>query len=261
VKSLFGGRSKVGAVILKNGAMVFDVAGAPTNGTSGTGAGVAKPGSFLIDSTNGVVYMNTNTLASPTWTDITSALTGVTAGVATASKAVVLDASGAIAGLLAKLGNAVTVQSAPLLGLPADVTGQASGTTQSTFYPLSSITIPANALSVNGKGIEFQFAGTTAANANAKDFRLHFGTATVTLTTGNTGNAQPFVCYGVVYRTGAGAQVVVAAIIIGTASPVPIVSTAAADETAAWTFSIESQNTAAAAASATGKFGQVTFQN
>lgn len=42
--------------------------GAPTNGASGTGQGVYGPGSMYIDRTNGIVYINTNTKASPTWT-------------------------------------------------------------------------------------------------------------------------------------------------------------------------------------------------
>jgi hypothetical protein len=163
-------------------------------------------------------------------------------------------------GILVPLGTAVTVQSPPLLALPADVAGAASGTTQSTFYAVSTITIPANALSANGKGFFFMFAATTAGNANAKDFRLHFGAATVTLLTGSTANAKPVVVTGVVYRTAAGAQRVVAEIVVDT-TPATVNTTAAADETAAWSFALESQNTAAAAASATGTFGQVTFQN
>jgi hypothetical protein len=131
---------------------------------------------------------------------------------------------------------------------------------QSTFYALSTITIPANALSVNGKGFYFQFAATTAANANAKDFRLHFGTATVTLVTGSTANAKPVVVSGVVYRTAAGAQRVVAEAAVDT-TVATINTTATADETGAWSFALESQNTAAAAASATGTFGSVCFQN
>lgn len=45
-------------------------AGAPVNGTSGTGAGVAGPGCLLIDTTNKFLYINTNTKASPTWTKV-----------------------------------------------------------------------------------------------------------------------------------------------------------------------------------------------
>jgi len=43
-------------------------AGAPVNGTSGTGAGWAGPGCLLVDYTNTKLYINTNTMASPTWT-------------------------------------------------------------------------------------------------------------------------------------------------------------------------------------------------
>lgn len=45
---------------------------APTNGTSGDGAGWAGPGSMYIDRTasTGKAYINTNTKASPTWTVI-----------------------------------------------------------------------------------------------------------------------------------------------------------------------------------------------
>lgn len=51
-----------------NNVLLMRNAGAPTNGTSGTGAGNAGPGSLLIDTTNSKLYINTNTLASPTWT-------------------------------------------------------------------------------------------------------------------------------------------------------------------------------------------------
>jgi hypothetical protein len=49
-------------------------AGFPTNGTSGTLAGIALKGALLLDTTNGVIYINSNTQASPTWS-ITSGLT------------------------------------------------------------------------------------------------------------------------------------------------------------------------------------------
>lgn len=53
---------------LGGGLVIVTNAGAPSNGTSGTGAGVAGPGSLLVDSTNCNLYQNTNTKASPTWT-------------------------------------------------------------------------------------------------------------------------------------------------------------------------------------------------
>jgi len=43
-------------------------AGAPTDGTSGTGAAVASPGCLYQDITNAKLYINTNTKASPLWT-------------------------------------------------------------------------------------------------------------------------------------------------------------------------------------------------
>jgi hypothetical protein len=46
----------------------FLIAGAPSNGTSGTYAGIAPKGALLVDTTNGTLYQNTGTQASPTWT-------------------------------------------------------------------------------------------------------------------------------------------------------------------------------------------------
>ena len=46
---------------------LWNYAGAPTSGTSGTYAGSAEPGDLLVDDTNGIVYENKNTKASPTW--------------------------------------------------------------------------------------------------------------------------------------------------------------------------------------------------
>lgn len=62
-------------------------AGAPTNGTSGTGAGASGPGSVYINISNGDWYFNSNTKASPTWTAF-----GSTAGAATPTS-VVADTS------------------------------------------------------------------------------------------------------------------------------------------------------------------------
>lgn len=66
--------------------VILTKAGAPTNGTNGTGAGTALPGQLLQDTTGGVVYQNTGTQASPVWTprfspvgDAQSVTTGITA--------------------------------------------------------------------------------------------------------------------------------------------------------------------------------------
>lgn len=45
-------------------------AGAPTSGTSGTGVGIAGPGSVYTNISTGIQYVNTNTKASPTWSPV-----------------------------------------------------------------------------------------------------------------------------------------------------------------------------------------------
>jgi hypothetical protein len=45
-------------------------AAAPTNGTSGTGAGIMGIGALYTDTLNGVLYINTGTQVSPTWTKV-----------------------------------------------------------------------------------------------------------------------------------------------------------------------------------------------
>lgn len=64
---IFGRIILTGALELPNNVQIIRGSGAPTNGTSGTGAGYAGPGSLYIDYTNAVTYQNTNTKASPTW--------------------------------------------------------------------------------------------------------------------------------------------------------------------------------------------------
>lgn len=71
-------------VILMTGATT------PVNGGSGTGAGLAAKGSLYIAQDTGVLYQNTNTKTSPTWTastgsGISAALTGFVAGAGTVS--------------------------------------------------------------------------------------------------------------------------------------------------------------------------------
>ena len=58
-------------VDLGNSVWMFQGAGVPADGTSGDGAGWAGPGSLYIDRTNGELYTNQNTAASPTWVNQT----------------------------------------------------------------------------------------------------------------------------------------------------------------------------------------------
>lgn len=53
---------------------IWDIAdaGAPTNGTSGTGVGYSGPGSEYTNITTGAKYINTGTKASPVWSLLAS---------------------------------------------------------------------------------------------------------------------------------------------------------------------------------------------
>jgi hypothetical protein len=66
-----------------NNTGLFNLSGAPVDGTSGSFAGVAGPGSILM-STSGVAYYNSNTKASPTWVALSgSAVAAITSGTIT----------------------------------------------------------------------------------------------------------------------------------------------------------------------------------
>jgi hypothetical protein len=74
---------------------VWSHAGAPVNGTSGTFANIAAVGDLLVDSTNALLYQNTGTSASPTWT--AAPLTGaaaVTSGTIAGVSSIALAAGG-----------------------------------------------------------------------------------------------------------------------------------------------------------------------
>src|SRR5215467_4243923 len=64
----------------------FTTSGVPVNGTSGTLAGFAGPGSQLWDLTGKTMYVNTGTKASPTWTVDAAPGGGVVLGNASTSQ-------------------------------------------------------------------------------------------------------------------------------------------------------------------------------
>ena len=57
--------------LLKRNVIIIPNAGVPVDGTSGTGAGQAGIGSLCINYTSGLLYINSGTLDSPTWTPVT----------------------------------------------------------------------------------------------------------------------------------------------------------------------------------------------
>lgn len=62
-----------GGIQFAGSARIFAGAVAPVDGTSGTGAGKAGPGSMYIRTDVATVYINTGTKASPTWKSVTHA--------------------------------------------------------------------------------------------------------------------------------------------------------------------------------------------
>ena len=66
-----GAAGSKSGVMFGSGAWLFVNTGVPTDGTSGTGAGWAGPGSICMDVSTGEIYTNTGTKASPTWTNQT----------------------------------------------------------------------------------------------------------------------------------------------------------------------------------------------
>jgi hypothetical protein len=57
--------------LVKRSVIIIPVAGVPSDGTTGTGVGKAGKGSLAINYTSGLLYINSGTIASPTWTAIT----------------------------------------------------------------------------------------------------------------------------------------------------------------------------------------------
>ena len=53
--------------------LIIKNAGSPTDGPTGTGAGKANIGSVCLDTTNGKIYVQGGTKASPVWKLVTSA--------------------------------------------------------------------------------------------------------------------------------------------------------------------------------------------
>jgi hypothetical protein len=162
----------------------------------------------------------------------------------------------------AALGAATTTPGGLCASL-TDSTSTTSGTVQSTEYVLNSITIPANAFNKNGRGLQVVAWGTLAANANAKNVKIYFGATAVATVTGSTANGKDFYVTLDIVRTGASTQSGVGTIQIDTAvAPTMTVNAAIAEtDTAAIVVSVKSANTAAAAASATGKGLIASFGN
>lgn len=148
-----------------------------------------------------------------------------------------------------------------------DISSNASGTTQSTFYTLNSVTIPASAFNAATRGIKCETWGVTAGNANNKDFRWNLAAGQLmTMITAVTANAKNYYSTIAIVRTGASTQSAGASIIFD--SPINTsfsgtnqLTTWVGTETSSMVLAFQSQNTAAAAASATGNGMACAFLN
>lgn len=110
-------------MVFKGESGITTNAGAPTNGTSGTGANRFGKGSLLLDTTNGNLYINTNTLASPTWLLIAGGA-GVTAFSSTDAVTAAGAAQGTATALTTTINHVTTVAAgANGVALPAAVAG------------------------------------------------------------------------------------------------------------------------------------------
>lgn len=147
-------------------------AGAPTNGTNGTGAGTALPGQLLQDTTSGILYQNTGTQASPTWTprfssvgDAQSVTTGITASTTqTLAGATALTTKMNYVATAANSGDAVA--------LPAMVPGQSVTVFNDGANPIKVFPAAANV------AIDGGTAGASVTLTNAKRATFFCKTAT-----------------------------------------------------------------------------------
>lgn len=114
--------------MIANNVLILAHSTTPTDGTSGTGVGIAGPGTLLVDYTNAAWYYNNNTAASPTWVafsleDVTGDVT-ISDGVSTIGAGNVTSAKLAASLLRTATG---TISSANITGTSSGQLGHANG--------------------------------------------------------------------------------------------------------------------------------------
>lgn len=162
-------------IVFKGESGIFTNAGAPTNGTSGTGANRFGPGSLLEDTTNKNLYINTNTMASPTWQLIAGVTVSGTASSVAASTSTVAAGYAADTYLA---GSGVTV---PASGVPALATYECVfdmvKTAAGTAAPVITLRYGTAGTTADAALLTFTFgAGTAAADTGVMLVRAHFRT-------------------------------------------------------------------------------------
>jgi hypothetical protein len=142
----------------------------------------------------------------------------------------------------------------PLSPARIDPSSTVSGTVQNTVYTLNTVTLPANFLNSARRGFVAIASLLTAANANAKSITLKLG-ATALCTIAGSDNAKTVTIVVIVWRTAVNAQFATAFAMVDGAlvAASSIHATAAELEASALAVTLNSANTAAAAASGTSK--------
>lgn len=140
------------------------------------------------------------------------------------------------------------------LGGLVDVSQNASGTVQNTEYALNSVTIKAGTFT-DSRAVMVEAWGTLAANANAKNIKIYFGATAVATVTGSTANAKDFYATMTVVRRASNSQSAVGFIQVdtGTSGTMAVNGAITETDTSDIIVALKTANTAAAAASGTGK--------
>lgn len=192
----------------RNGVFPTVGSGAPTNGT--TGKNVAGPGSLYIDYTNKLLYMNTGTLASPTWTAISVGTTNLTLTSPTLVTPVlsgIATGTGTIPNLVQ--GNASIAQvtagyAADTYLVGSNISAPPGGFTAKMRY-LCSFDMVKTAAGTAAFTITLRI-GTTGTTADAAICTFTFGAGTAAVDTGT------FDIFATFYSVGSGTAAVVAGI-------------------------------------------------
>jgi hypothetical protein len=208
---------------------IWTNAGAPTSGGSGTFNGFANKGDLLSDTTNGALYQNTNTLASPTWTLIEAAGGQLPVG-----------ATGTFGGGAATFGLSgdVNVQSS------AAGAGNTNDTTEDTLFTYS---LPANSLNANNRVVGLYAFGAFANNAHSKHARLYFGSEVIDTGANTTTGAIGWALEALIIRTGSKTQQISGQIVTGTTHGGCTTQAGAEDDTTGITIKVTGQTGTAAA--------------
>lgn len=159
--------------LLNNNVALLPGSGAPTNGTSGTGAGFAAPSSIYFDYTNGALYYNNGTLLSPVWSavsldDITGDVT-IAAGISTIGAGKVRPTMQGLA-VINKSGSSIPADSLvsfiagdATTGLPSIVLANAATAGHEEVF------VTVQAIANNAQGVVYGGA-LSAANLNTNSF-------------------------------------------------------------------------------------------